>query len=67
MDDIIDLSDLPEDVLVSSGTWGNCKVCGKYQDLRYGVCFTCSDWVKSDDVEAWDVRKPNVRWSVLKH
>lgn len=67
MSDTIDLSGLPDDVLVVSETWGNCNVCGKYRDLMYGACFTCADWVKSDGKEAWDVRRPHIRWSVLKH
>jgi len=44
--------------------WGNCLVCGKHQDRRYGVCFDCSDYVKTDSKYAWDVRNPQKRWRV---
>lgn len=41
-----------------------CQVCEKKKDLRYGVCFSCADFVKSDGLTAYDVRKPSRRWMV---
>lgn len=26
--------------------WGYCQLCGRYQDLRFGVCFDCANTVK---------------------
>lgn len=64
---VIDLTNLPADSLICMEQMGNCRVCGKYDDLRYGVCFHCGDLVKSDGEEAWDVRNPSNRWSVRPH
>ena len=38
----------PSEVMSSSMTyyivedWGDCVKCGKYQDRRYGLCFSCA-------------------------
>ena len=37
---------VPHDV---PGGGGRCQVCAKEKDLRYGVCFECSDGVVVDD------------------
>lgn len=62
--DEIDLSKLPADTYVCVEQLGNCKVCGIYDDLRYGSCFKCADYVMSDGEQAWDVRKPEIKWNV---
>ena len=67
MKDIIDLSGLPPESYIITEQWGNCRVCGKYDDLRYGSCFACADFVMTDEKEAWDVRNPLNRWSVRPH
>lgn len=41
-----------------------CNVCLQAKDLRYGACFGCADYVKTDDFMAWDVRNPMNRWLV---
>ena len=41
-----------------------CNVCHQAKDLRYGACFECADFVKTDDLTAWDVRNPTNRWMV---
>ena len=42
-----------------------CKICGDPdEDLRFGVCFDCADYAMSNGKEAWDKRKPEVRWPV---
>lgn len=41
---------------------GPCQVCGEVHDRRFGVCFGCSDFVKSDGIAAWDVRDPKKWW-----
>ena len=60
----IDLSKLPLDTFIIAEQWGNCHVCGKYDDLRDGSCFSCADYVVSDGEMAWDVRNPRNKWSV---
>ena len=65
--DIEDLSWLPEDTFVIYEQKGNCKVCGSYDDLRYGSCFECGEYVISDEEEAWDIRNPLNRWSVRQN
>ena len=67
MKDIIDLTGLPPESYIIVDQWGDCHVCGKYDDLRYGSCFDCSDFVMTDEKEAWDVRNPSSRWSVRSH
>lgn len=54
----------PEESYIIIEQWGHCKSCGKYDDLRYGSCFSCSDFVKSDGKQAWDVRQPHKKWNV---
>lgn len=34
-----------ENTYLSVETFGNCKVCGRYLDLRFGTCFKCADRV----------------------
>jgi len=62
--EIIDLTNFPEDSYIVIEQTGNCKICGKYDDLRYGSCFSCSDFVKSDGKKAWDVRNPMNKWNI---
>ena len=50
---------------VESDVWGNCMVCGHYQDLRYETCFDCADYVVTNGAEAWDIRHPDRRWLVV--
>ena len=38
-----------EEIYLAIDTWGYCQVCGQNDDLRYGVCFNCSDHVVVDD------------------
>jgi hypothetical protein len=58
----------PSNAYVAIDTWGDCKVCGKHQDLRYGSCFDCSDHVAGKAIpgghELWDSRNPSNRWQV---
>lgn len=65
--DIIDLSNLSPNTFISTEQWGTCHVCGKYDDLRYGSCFNCADWVVTDEKVAWDIRSPDKKWGVLSH
>ena len=67
MDKDIDLSWLPEDTFVIDEQMGNCKVCGSYDDLRYGGCFDCAEYIMSNKEEAWDIRNPLNRWSVRQN
>lgn len=67
MDDIIDLSDFPPDTMIITEQMGNCNVCGKYEDLRYGSCLNCADYVMSDGKQAWDIRNPSKKWNVQLH
>ena len=41
-----------------------CDICHEARDLRYGACFACADYVKTDGWTAWDVRNPKNRWMV---
>lgn len=44
-DEIKELKAYVEGVLhgyVITEQMGNCKICGKYEDLRFGVCFDCA-------------------------
>lgn len=47
-------------------TWGHCKACGKYDDLRYGSCFDCADFIVTDEKKAWDIRNPKKKWDVVQ-
>ncbi|MHA2253845.1 MAG: hypothetical protein ACXAD7_26060, partial [Candidatus Kariarchaeaceae archaeon] len=62
MKDEINLKGLSQDSYVIIEHWGHCQICGKYDDLRYGVCFNCSDNVVTNGTEAWDTRNPSNRW-----
>ena len=47
--------------------WGNCKVCGKHDDLRCGTCFTCAEFVDGERISRtthrlWDRRNPQNTW-----
>ena len=55
------------DIYVSIAQMGNCKVCGKYDDLRYGVCGVCCDRVSGRLIgpgkhELWETTNPDNRW-----
>ena len=67
----VDLSHLPAGTYVSMAEWGNCRVCGKYEDLRMGACFLCSNQVDGRKIlgghELWDSKNPSNRWTVLAH
>lgn len=47
---------------ITKDSWGFCKVCGEWKDLRYGVCFHCADHVKTDGNWVWDERDPDRKW-----
>lgn len=58
-----------ERTYVSIAQIGNCRVCGREQDLRYGVCFTCSDQIKGERISEtthrlWDSKNPRNEWYV---
>lgn len=55
------------DVYVVRNRFGDCKVCGQHDDLRFGVCFDCADFVKCQEVspdiyKVWDERDPSKFW-----
>jgi hypothetical protein len=46
---------------------GCCQVCGREDDLRFGVCFSCADFVDGEQISAtthrlWDQRNPSNQW-----
>lgn len=48
---------------------GHCKICGKEDDLRFGVCFECADYVDGEQISPgkhrlWDCRNPANSWEV---
>lgn len=48
---------------------GPCRVCGKEDDLRFGVCFDCCGHVDGEKVgdrmhRLWDRRNPDNEWFV---
>jgi hypothetical protein len=52
---------------VSIAQWGNCKVCGVYQDLRCGICFLCADKVTGEQIsptthKLWEKANPSNEW-----
>jgi hypothetical protein len=58
---------VPPDVYVIRERLGNCKVCGKHDDLRFGACFDCADFVKCQPInpdvyKVWDERNPSNAW-----
>ena len=58
----------PEGTYVSMAETGHCKVCGSYEDLRMGACYTCADQVAGKEIqgghELWDSKNPSNRWKV---
>ena len=64
----IDLSGFPVDSYIIEEQYGNCRLCGKYQDLRYGSCFLCSEHVVGEPIPGghrlWDSRNPLNIWEV---
>ena len=53
-----------DDVYVILCGEGPCRICGNVEDLRFGVCFDCADYCKTDRSMAWDVRNPRNYWPV---
>ena len=55
-------------VIEPSG-YGPCMVCGGYSDLRNGVCYGCSNRVRSEKVPGglrlWDDLDPNNTWFLV--
>lgn len=59
---------------VAMACFGNCKVCGRYQDLRCGACFACADRVAGKVLTTgadgtvvhrlWSVDNPDIVWHV---
>jgi hypothetical protein len=52
---------------VSIAQIGLCKVCGNEDDLRFGACFDCSDFVAGERISQtthrlWDSRNPTNEW-----
>lgn len=47
--------------------WGDCRICGRNQDLRAGVCFDCCSRVKGNYEGLgwhllWDRENPTNQW-----
>jgi hypothetical protein len=60
---------MPESIYVIVAQFGNCRVCGKHDDLRFGSCFECSDYVNGEQISLtthrlWDSRNPSNEWFV---
>jgi hypothetical protein len=60
-------------IFVSFSQRGNCQVCGKDEDLRFGACFDCCDFVQGEQISStlraiihrlWDGRNPENEWFV---
>lgn len=54
-------------VYVALAKIGNCKVCGKEDDLRFGSCFDCADFVAGEQISPtthrlWNSRNPSNEW-----
>lgn len=54
-------------VYVAIAQMGLCKVCGKEQDLRCGVCFHCTNKVSGSRVtptthRLWETANPRNEW-----
>ena len=67
----VDLTRLPKGtyVITDFASWGNCRRCGKHDDLRMGSCFECSDHIDGETVPGqgywlWDKDKTENRWFV---
>lgn len=46
---------------------GNCNICGKREDLRCGVCWTCQPQVEGEKIspvthKLWDSKNPTNVW-----
>lgn len=58
----------PPDSYIAMSCWGDCKRCGRHQDLRFGACFTCADRIAGKTIEGghelWDQDNPSNRWQV---
>lgn len=58
-----------ERVYVIAGGMGDCKMCGRRQDLRFGACWDCSVHVGGESLgngnhRVWDTRNPRNEWFV---
>jgi len=57
------------DTYVSFAQTADCKVCGRYEDLRMGACFDCADQVTGREIpgghELWVIKNPSNRWKVV--
>ena len=42
--------------------FGNCEVCGNWEDLRFGVCFKCAGRVTIDKKGICEDKKTGKRW-----
>lgn len=38
------------DIYISSDQWGICKICKRWEDLRFGVCFDCATAAEKEAV-----------------
>lgn len=60
--------EFPEGTYVAMAEMGDCRVCGKREDLRMGACFHCSSNVSGKRIpgghELWQTDKPTNRWQV---
>lgn len=59
----------PDKPYVIIAHWGTCHLCGKHDDIRYGACFACADFVDGERLSAtthrlWDKRNPSNEWVV---
>jgi hypothetical protein len=65
------------EVYLSFAQIGNCQVCGQEEDLRFGTCFDCADFVDGEELKhrvtgqvvhrLWDRRNPDNDWYVEEH
>ncbi len=56
-----------KDIYVSIAQISKCKICGSEEDLRFGSCFDCSDFVMGERISPtthrlWDSRNPSNTW-----
>lgn len=56
-------------IYVAVAQHGRCHVCHRIDDLRFGVCFDCSDHVAGEQItptlhRLWDKRNPENVWYV---
>ncbi len=45
---------------------GPCKVCGKVDDRRFGVCMACKDKALIDGDWVYEIANPSNRWSKVR-